>query len=47
MKTAIYSKQILISLLKEWAQKNGKNPTRKLIDDDVSMPSSMAFRTHF
>ena len=47
MKTTIYSKHILISLLKEWEQINGMKPTVKQIDDDVNMPSSMAYRNHF
>lgn len=47
MRIMSYSKKNLIYLLKEFAQKNGWYVTRKLVDSDESMPSSMAYRKHF
>lgn len=47
MKTQHYSQQELISLLKEWVQKNGHVPSKRQLNADVDMPSDMAYRKAF
>lgn len=43
----MYSKETLISLLKEWKEKNGREPSKREINADPDMPSDMAYRKHF
>lgn len=47
MKAKIYSRQELISLLKDYAQKHGSAPTKRQLNEDVTMPSDMAYRKEF
>lgn len=47
MKTKIYSRTELISLLMDYAQKNGTAPTKRQLNGDASMPSDMAYRKEF
>jgi hypothetical protein len=47
MKTQIYSKEMLISLLKEWVQANGEVPSKRQLNSDANMPSDMAYRKAF
>lgn len=47
MKTKIYSKTKLISLLMDYVQKNGAIPTKRQLNEDALMPSDMAYRKEF
>lgn len=47
MKTKKYTKQELIVLLNNFAQKIGQTPKKRLLQEDVDMPSEMTFRVSF
>ena len=42
-----YSKEQLIAILKDWQIKNGRQPTKKLFDDDKNAPGHYVVVKHF